>query len=112
MKAARERVEKLKAAMDKADETREFLEHAIAGLDRLAPIPGEDQTLAADRRLLQYAEGALTELSSAQQALGEDGAYEARIAQALAGLDRVRNKIGGDGETSAEKALSTASGRT
>ena len=109
LKTVSDRLENLTAAMEKADETRAFLEHAISSLDRLAPVPGEDEALAGERRLLQGAEGALTELSAAQTALGDDGAYEARVAQALAGLERVRNKIGGDGGTSAEKALSTAS---
>ncbi|NNC36802.1 MAG: DNA repair protein RecN [Hyphomonadaceae bacterium] len=101
-------VDKLKQKMAKADETREFLEDAISSLDRLAPVPGEDQILAADRRLLQNSEGALSELASAQVALGEDGAYEARIAQALAGLERVKNKIGNSGESAAFKSLSAA----
>ena len=109
LKSATDRLADLKATMDKADETREFLEHAIANLDRLAPVPGEDKQLAAERRLLQGSEGALSELSVAQNALGEDGAYEARVAQALAGLERVKDKIGGDGNTSPEKALTTAS---
>jgi len=108
LKATTDKVDQLKAAMEKADETRGFLEHAIASLDQLAANPGEDVKLAAERRLLQNAEGALGELTASQQALGEDGAYEARVAQALAGLERVRSKIGRDGESAPEKALSAA----
>ncbi|PHR92097.1 MAG: DNA repair protein RecN [Robiginitomaculum sp.] len=108
MKHAREQLDMLRARQDKSDDDRDFFEHAIAELDRLAPSAGEDETLADERRLLQHAEGALSELASAQQALGDDGDYEARIGQALAGLERVRSKIG-DAETSAPQALQNAS---
>ena len=109
LKKSMDYVDELNRKMEKAEETREFLTDAISSLDRLAPVPGEDQTLAADRKLLQHSEGALSELAAAQQALGEDGAYEARVAQALAGLERIKNKIGDKGEAPAFKALSTAS---
>lgn len=109
LKQANERVETLRANMAKADETREYLEHAISDLDRLSAMPGEDETLASERKLLQNSEGALSELATAQQALGEDGTYEARIAQALAGLERVSQKIGEQGQSPVGVALSTAS---
>ena len=48
----------------KAADEKEFLEHAIAELDRLDAQNGEDETLAAERRFLQGAEGALTELKA------------------------------------------------
>lgn len=100
-------VEALIALQSKATEDREFLEHAIAELDRLAPKAGEETQLAEERKFLQGAEGALTELTAAQDALGEDGAFEARLSSALAGIDRVRSKFG-DAETTAAKALETA----
>ena len=102
-------VKKMQARQLKCEEDRSFFEHAIAELDRLAPAQGEDESLASERRLLQHAEGALSELASAQSALGDDGAYEARIGQALAGLERVRAKIGGDDEGHTQLALKTAS---
>ncbi|MEE9272594.1 MAG: DNA repair protein RecN [Robiginitomaculum sp.] len=109
LKVARDRVETLKAKKAKAEEDKAFLEHAITELDRLAPKIGEDESLAAERRLLQHVEGALTELDAAKQALGEDGAYEARIGQALAGLERVRTKIGEGSTNPAFIALQEAS---
>jgi len=99
----------LKSRQAKSDEDREFFEHAIGELDRLAPRAGEDAVLAAERKLLQHAEGALGELRAAGEALGEDGVYESRIAQALAGLERVRAKIGDADDNSAVAALTTAS---
>lgn len=91
----------------KAGEDREFLEHAIAELDRLDPREGEDEKLAEERRFLQGAEGALTELTAAQDALGEDGAFEARLSMALAGIERLRTKFG-EGEIAAARSLTSA----
>ena len=64
-------VDALIALQSKATEDRDFLEHAIAELDRLAPKAGEDAILAEERKFLQGAEGALTELTAAQDALGD-----------------------------------------
>ena len=100
-------VEALIALQSKAHEDRDFLEHAIAELDRLAPTAGEDAILAEERKFLQGAEGALAELTAAQDALGEDGAFEARLSSALAGIDRLRHKFG-EGESQAAKALESA----
>lgn len=97
----------LLALQAKAGEDREFLEHAIAELDRLDPREGEDEKLAEERRFLQGAEGALSELTAAQDALGEDGAFEARLSTALAGIERLRTKFG-EGEISATRALQSA----
>jgi len=109
LKTAADTVETLKAKQLKADEDRAFYEHAIAELDRLAPNAGEDETLAGERKLLQNAEGALSELTTAAQALSGDGSFETRIAQGLAGLERVRSKIGESSEGHAGEALKTAS---
>ncbi|WP_418151960.1 DNA repair protein RecN [Litorimonas sp. RW-G-Af-16] len=91
----------------KASEDREFLEHAIAELDRLDPRAGEEETLAAERKFLQGAEGALSELEAAQDALGEDGAFEQRLSSALAGIERLRHKFG-EGDAAASKSLTSA----
>lgn len=100
-------VDALIALRSKAAEDRDFLEHAIAELDRLAPSAGEDVRLSEERRFLQGAEGALTELTTAQDALGEDGAFEARLSSALAGIDRLRTKFA-DSQSNAAKALEAA----
>lgn len=100
-------LEALVALQAKAGEDREFLEHAIAELDRLDPRKDEDAKLAEERRFLQGAEGAISELTAAQDALGEDGAFEARLSTALAGIERLRAKFG-EGETAATQSLKTA----
>ena len=100
-------VTSLKTLQTKSAEDREFLEFAIAELDRLDPRAGEDETLSDMRKFLQGAEGAVTELTAAQDALGEDGVFESRLATALAGIERVKAKIG-SGNEKATKALDLA----
>jgi len=94
---------------DKAAEDADFLDHAIAEIDRLDPQDGEDAALTAERRFLQGAEGALSELSAAEEALGEDGAFEDRLGRALAGIERVQAKFP-DLNDKAAKALAHAGG--
>ena len=100
-------VTSLKTLQTKAAEDREFLEFAIAELDRLDPRAGEDEKLSDMRRFLQGAEGAVAELAAAQDALGEEGAFESRLSTALAGIERVKTKIGA-GNEKASKALELA----
>ena len=109
LKSARDRVDDLVATNNKAVDDRDFFEHSIAELDRLAPKTGEEDSLAARRRFLQNAEGALTELTAASDAMGEGGDYEARLAGALRGLERVGAKLG-EGDTSVHRALAKAAG--
>jgi DNA repair protein RecN (Recombination protein N) len=95
------------ARRDKAGEDREFLEAAIAELDRLDPRAGEDETLSEERKFLQGAEGALSELTAAQDTLGEGGEFEERLSRALTGIERVRGKFG-EGDSKAAQALTAA----
>lgn len=52
----------------------EFLRHAVAELDQLAPEPGEDAALDAQRRLMQAAERIRSDIAKAGEALGLNGA--------------------------------------
>ena len=97
----------LQERQSKAGEDQEFLEHAINELDRLDPRPDEEDSLAEERRFLQGAEGALSELTAAQDTLGEDGEFEERLSMALSGIERVSSKFG-DSELPAAKSLQLA----
>lgn len=97
----------LKERQSKAGEDQKFLEHAMNELDRLDVRPGEEETLADERRFLQGAEGALSELSAAQDTLGEDGEFEERLSMALSGIERVNSKFG-DSDLPAAKSLQLA----
>ncbi len=67
----------LAAAEAKVAETRaeeDYLRHAVAELDALAPEAGEEATLDAQRRLMQGAEKIRTDIARAHEALGLQGA--------------------------------------
>jgi len=78
------------------------------GLTALTGETGAGKSILLDA--LGMATGArsdLSELTAAQDALGEDGAFEARLSTALAGIERLRTKFG-DGEMTATRALQSA----
>ena len=80
--AAREEIET--AARD-----REWLEHAVAELTKLAPEPGEEEALADRRRTMQRSEKIAGELGAIDEHLqGSDGAL-AGLRQAARVLERI-----------------------
>ncbi|MFK7868946.1 MAG: DNA repair protein RecN [Roseobacter sp.] len=76
-------------------EEEEFLRHAVAELDALAPQVGEDAALDAQRRQMQRGEKTRSDLIRANDILGHQGA-EAALAEALRWLDGAA--VDGDGE--------------
>ena len=64
----------------------DFLRHAVAELDRLRPVPGEDAALDARRRLMQGAARITTDIARAHTALTHEGA-EGQISDAIRWLD-------------------------
>lgn len=66
----------------------DFLRHAVAELEAMAPRVGEDAELDARRRRMQGAERIRADILRAQEALGVEGA-EAAISNALRWLDGV-----------------------
>jgi DNA repair protein RecN (Recombination protein N) len=62
-----------RAASEAAARDEEYLRHAVAELDALAPEPGEDASLDAERRRLRAAERLGGELAAAVHALGPGG---------------------------------------
>jgi DNA repair protein RecN (Recombination protein N) len=94
-----------RAEIDTAARDREWLEHAVGELDKLAPEPGEEETLADRRRLMQRSEkiaddlraveahlegsdGALSHLRQAARILERIAPDHAALADALAAVDR------------------------
>ena len=88
-----------------AQRDREWLEHAVAELDALAPEPGEEEALADRRRSMQRAEkiasdldsvtdhidgsdGAMTHLRQAGRVLERIAEDHPALAEALAAVDR------------------------
>ncbi len=78
-----------RAEIETAARDREWLDHAVAELDALAPEPGEEEALAERRRVMQRSEKIAEDLNALTDALdGSDGAL-ARMRQAARILDRV-----------------------
>ncbi|MGD1882473.1 MAG: DNA repair protein RecN [Paracoccaceae bacterium] len=75
-------------------EEEEFLRHAVAELDQLAPQPGEEAELDTRRRLMQSAERIREDIIKAHGVLTEDGA-EAAVSNAMRWLDGVADKAEG-----------------
>lgn len=108
------------AVRDRAQIDEEFLRHAVAELDRLAPQSGEDSSLDARRRMMQGAERIRSDIQRAYSALSEgaEGAMrdalrwldgtaeraEGRLDPALAALHRALIELG-DAQTGVEDCL-------
>ena len=82
-----------RAALARAEETartlraeEDFLRHATAELDRLAPRPGEEAALDAARRLMQASERIRADIARAAQAISSEGA-EGLVTDAIRLLD-------------------------
>ncbi|QXI64327.1 DNA repair protein RecN [Paracoccus marcusii] len=67
------------AALAAARQEEEFLRHAVAELDKLAPEPGEEQRLDIARRAMQGAERIRDDVARALQMLAGDGAEGAMV---------------------------------
>ena len=94
----------LSAAQLQIDETKaeeEYLRHAVAELDKLAPEPGEEDTLDTQRRMMQAAERIRSDIAKAGEALGMNGA-EGLVSDASRWLQGVANQAEGRLDTSLE----------
>lgn len=105
--AARNALEAAEARIAEVRSEEEYLRHAVAELDALAPEPGEEATLDTRRRLMQAAEKIRADIKKAGTALGLQGA-EGLINDASSWLQGVAGDADGqlDAPLSAiEKAL-------
>ena len=102
---AEEALAAAQAELETAARDREWLEHAVAELARLAPEPGEEASLAAERAGMQKgarladdlsavgahldgSDGGLAQLRQAARRLDRIAAEHPSLAEALAALDR------------------------
>ncbi|MBV8685809.1 MAG: DNA repair protein RecN [Alphaproteobacteria bacterium] len=103
--AAEASLARARADLEAAARDREWLEHAVAELEKLAPEPGEEaalaerratmqkgarlgETIAAVGQLLDGSEGGLSLLRQAARRLERIGGEHERLEEALAALDR------------------------
>lgn len=91
---ARKALDAAQAALDAVRAEEEFLRHAVAELDKLAPVEGEEAELDKRRRAMQSAEKIRDDIAQASSALGYDGA-EGAMANALRWLEGVADKAEG-----------------
>ncbi|WP_417523569.1 DNA repair protein RecN [Marinovum sp.] len=91
---ARRALAEAEEALAAMREEEDFLRHAVAELEALAPQPGEDAALDAKRRMMQQAERIREDIQRAGQALGNDGA-EGAMGDAMRWLDGVADRAEG-----------------
>jgi DNA repair protein RecN (Recombination protein N) len=83
-----------RAALERARADEDYLRHCLAELQALAPAPGEDARLDAERRLIQQAARIRDDVARAAQALSSDGA-EGVLSQALSWLTHAAERADG-----------------
>ena len=108
-RAARDRVEELRALSERASAEIEELSLSLAELDRLDPREGEEAALAEERAVLGAAEKSLSDIASARAAF--DG-LASRLAQAARTVERARERAvaaGAGSESAAVSRLADAS---
>jgi DNA repair protein RecN (Recombination protein N) len=88
-RAAADRLETSREAVDVAARDRDYLTHAVDELSRFAPEPGEEATLADERATMQKGARLADDLSAVTDCLtGSDGGL-AQLRQAARRLDRI-----------------------
>lgn len=81
------------AAQSREDE--DYLRHSLAELEKIDPVPGEEQQLADNRTMLQNAEAVLAGLDAAYAELAGDTGAESRLQSAVGQLSRTAEKTAG-----------------
>jgi DNA repair protein RecN (Recombination protein N) len=95
LSAARSALDAYRVMQAKAEAERDYLEHAVEELGKLAPEVNEEQQLAEKRQLMMQSEQFVSALDEADSALAGDGAAEAKINAALRRLERRKDGAGG-----------------
>ncbi|MCF8512532.1 MAG: AAA family ATPase, partial [Rhodobacteraceae bacterium] len=90
---ARDALSAARAALERAQVEEDFLRHAVTELDKLNPLPGEEATLDARRRLMQGAERIRADIGRAHGALSQTA--EGAMRDALRWLEDASEKAAG-----------------
>jgi DNA repair protein RecN (Recombination protein N) len=101
---ARADLEKAEAALAEMRAEEDFLRHAVAELDKLAPEPGEEATLDIRRRAMQGAERIREDVARAHTALSAEGA-EGLMGDAARWLEGAAGQAGEDAAARLDAAL-------
>jgi DNA repair protein RecN (Recombination protein N) len=92
---AQDAVDAHRAMLVRAEQERDYLEHAAAELAGLDPQPDEETALAEARQLMMNAEQYASAIDEAREAMAGDSTAEARLNAALRKLERRRETAGG-----------------
>ena len=82
------------ANLEAARRDEEYLRHVVGELRHLAPEPGEEQRLAAERHTMQEGERAAGDLADVAAILDEHGGVETRLRGAQRRLERAAGRLG------------------
>lgn len=88
-------LETARADLEKARSDEDYLRHAVAELDQLAPEIGEENRLAETRAMLMNAGAVVEALNTASAAIAEDGGADNAVARAQRALERVADRAAG-----------------
>lgn len=91
-RAADKRLDELTELLSRAETEREFLAHNVAELQKLNPVPGEEEELSARRAAMMNAEKNAAILTDAMDVLGGHGnSLDAQIFNAAHILQRIKS---------------------
>lgn len=92
--AAREALAQAEDEAARAAADADYVRHAAKELGDLAPEPGEEDRLTAERTLMQSASKIAGELNDVSDALGGANGFEARLSLGLRRLERLQGQAG------------------
>ncbi len=93
--SVRAELEAHRVQLERAEVEQAFLSHSVIELKEIAPIEGEEATLADTRQLMMHSEGFSKLVSNAQGALCGDGTLDAKLNSVLRKLEMRREEAGG-----------------
>ena len=88
LKRARQALQAQRMRVEAARKEADFLRHAVAELGKLAPKPGEEEALAAQRQGMMQAEKVARDLIDAHEAVAGQGSPIAALSAVLRRLER------------------------
>jgi DNA repair protein RecN (Recombination protein N) len=88
LRAAREALTAQRERIETARKEADFLRHAVEELTRLAPEPGEEESLASRRQAMQQAAKVMTEINEAHESVGGASSPIPALSAALRRLER------------------------
>lgn len=93
LKTALSEQSRIQQLVDELAKEEEYVRHAVAELDALAPEVGEDTSLAEQRALMMQSEQAVKDLTEFQEALGSSDGVDAKVRGMLRRLARLGEEL-------------------